>query len=39
LRISVRKIWLSFAEAYPYADDLAKFLINLRSHPPWAAPA
>ena len=39
LRISVRKLWLSFADAYPYADDLAKILINLRNHPPWLATA
>ena len=36
LRISVRRIWLSFTDAYPYADELKKILINLRSHPPWA---
>jgi hypothetical protein len=39
LRISVRKVWLSFAEAYPYADDLNQILIHLRSYPPWAATA
>jgi hypothetical protein len=38
LRISVRKVWLSFADAWPYADDLKKILIDLRSHPPWLAP-
>jgi hypothetical protein len=37
LRISVRKVWLSFAEAYPYARDVALILANLRRHPPWPA--
>jgi hypothetical protein len=38
LRITVRKVWMSFAEAYPYARDLAQALTNLRSHPPWPVP-
>jgi hypothetical protein len=38
LRITVRKVWMSFAEAYPYARDFAQALTNLRHHPPWLAP-
>lgn len=37
LRISVRRVWLSLAEAYPYARDFAQILANLRTHPPWLA--
>ncbi len=36
LRITVRKVWLSFSEAYPYASVFARVLANLRTHPPWA---
>lgn len=32
IRISVRRIRLSFADSYPYASDLAQILINLRYH-------
>lgn len=39
LRITVRRVWLSFAEGYPYACDFARILANLRTHPPWLAPA
>ena len=39
LRITVRRIWLSFSETYPYRDEFARILANLRSHPPWPAPA
>ncbi len=38
LRLSVRKVWLSFSEAYPYASDFAQILANLRRYPAWAAP-
>ncbi|MEZ5551280.1 MAG: IS1380 family transposase [Pseudomonadales bacterium] len=38
IRISVRKVWLSFSEAYPYASDFAQILANLRRHPAWAPP-
>jgi hypothetical protein len=33
LRISVRRIWISFSESYPYADLFRKILHNLRSPP------
>ena len=35
LRITVRRIWLSFSESYPYRDEFARILANLHSHPPW----
>lgn len=39
LRITARKVWLSFSEAYPYADDFAQILANLHRYPAWAPPA
>lgn len=38
LRITVRKVWLSFSEAYPYISDVAQILANLRRIPAWAPP-
>lgn len=38
IRITVRKVWLSFSEAYPYASDFAQILANLRRYPAWAPP-
>ena len=38
LRITVRKIWLSFSNAYPYASDFAQILANLRRCPAWDPP-
>lgn len=38
LRITVRKVWLSFSEAYPYASDFAQILANIRRYPGWAPP-
>lgn len=38
LRLTVRKVWLSFSEAYPYASDFAQILANIRRHPTWAPP-
>lgn len=38
LRITVRKVWLSFAEGYPYAKDFAAALANLRRRPVWVPP-
>ena len=38
IRITVRKVWLSFSEAYPYADDVAQILGNLQRHPVWIPP-
>jgi hypothetical protein len=38
IRITARKVWLSFSEAYPYAEDIAHILGNLQRHPAWAAP-
>jgi hypothetical protein len=33
IRITVRKVWLSFSESCPYADDFAPILANLHRHP------
>ena len=38
IRITVRKVWLSFSEAYPYADDIAQILANLDRYPAWKPP-
>jgi len=38
IRITVRKVWLSFSEAYPYAEDIARILANLQRHPVWVPP-
>ena len=38
IRITVRKVWLSFSEAYPYAADIARILANLRRYPAWTPP-
>jgi hypothetical protein len=38
IRITVRKVWLSFSEAYPYASDVAQILANIRRYPAWAPP-
>ncbi len=38
IRITVRKVWLSFSEAYPYASDFAQILANIRRHPAWPPP-
>jgi hypothetical protein len=34
----VRKVWLSFSDAYPYASDFAQILANVRRRPAWAPP-
>ena len=39
LKITVRRLWLSFSETYPIRDEFAPILQKLRSHPPWVAPA
>jgi hypothetical protein len=38
IRITVRKVWLSFSEAYPHAEDIAQILANLQRHPVWPLP-
>ena len=38
IRMSVRKVWLSFSESYPYASDFAQILANVRRYPAWAPP-
>ncbi len=37
LKITARKVWLSFAESYPYADAFTQVLKNLRAYPLWAS--
>ena len=36
--ITVRKVWLPFSGAYPYASDFAQVLVNVRRYPAWAPP-
>lgn len=36
LNITVRKVWLSFSESYPYARQLNHILANLKAQPLWA---
>lgn len=38
VRISVRKVWLSFSESYPYARIFQQVLKNLRTFPPYPVP-
>ncbi|MFB3079429.1 MAG: IS1380 family transposase [Lysobacterales bacterium] len=38
IRVTVRKVWLSYSEAYPYANDFAQVLANVRRYPAWAPP-
>jgi hypothetical protein len=39
IRITARKVWLSFSEAYPWARDFAQTLANLQRYPARAPPA
>ena len=34
VRITVRKIWISFSQSYPYRDQFLKILANIRRAPP-----
>jgi hypothetical protein len=38
VKITVRKVWLSFSESYPYARDFAQILVHLQGQPLWEAP-
>ncbi|MEW8228601.1 MAG: IS1380 family transposase [Candidatus Thiodiazotropha endolucinida] len=38
LKITVRKVWLSFSETYPYQDEFAHVCRNLHCYPLWASP-
>ena len=38
LRISVRKVWLSFSDSYPYAQLFRQVLKNLRKVPLYPVP-
>jgi hypothetical protein len=38
IRVTVRRVWLSFSEAYPYASDFAQILANVRHYPAWDPP-
>ena len=35
IRITARRVWLSFSQAYPYAELFAKVLANLHKEPLW----
>ena len=37
LKITVRKVWVSFSESWPYRKDFEQILKNLRGHPLWAS--
>ena len=39
LRITVRKLWLSFSQSYAYAHEFANILTNLRQYPAWIPPS
>ena len=38
IKITVRKVWLSFSQTYPYASDFAQILSNIHRYPAWAPP-
>ena len=38
LRVTVRKVWLSFSETCAYVSDVAQILANLHRIPAWAPP-
>ena len=38
IRISVRRVWLSFSESYPYAGLYTRVLDNLKAVPLYSAP-
>ena len=37
LKITTRRVWLSFSQAYPYAETFNQVLANLRQQPLWNA--
>ena len=37
LKITVRKVWVSFSESWPYRKNFEQILVNLRGHPLWAS--
>ena len=39
IRITVRKVWLSFSSVYPHANDFAQIFANVRRHPAWVPPS
>jgi hypothetical protein len=38
IRITARKVWLSFSQTCPYAEDIAQILTNLQRNPVWPLP-
>ena len=38
MKITVRKVWLSFSETYPYQSEFAQICRNLCHYPLWASP-
>lgn len=39
VRVSVRKVWVSFAESYPYTELFQQVFDNIRRRPPGYIPA
>lgn len=38
IRLTARRVWLSFSQSYPYAQTFAQVLANLRNEPLWRPP-
>ena len=38
IRLTARRVWLSFSQSYPYAQTFAQVLANLRHEPLWRPP-
>ncbi|XOV85992.1 MAG: IS1380 family transposase [Pseudomonadota bacterium] len=38
IRITARKVWISFSDACPYASDLVQILANIHRYPVWSPP-
>ena len=37
VKVTVRKVWLSYAQSYPYADTFVRVLANIQRHALWCA--
>ena len=35
IKITTRRVWLSFSEAHPYSETFIRVLANLQKHPVW----
>ena len=38
IKLTARRVWLSFSQSYPYAQTFAQVLANLRNEPLWRPP-